>query len=190
MKNKILFTLLALSIGLFFFDQMIMNSAQTKENAPYSQAKTGIHVGEKATDLQLFTSDGELVSLSNFHGKFVFINFWASWCPPCRAEMPHIQEFFNEYKNDDFVILSVNLTHLEKNKGSAQTFIDKNQYTFPVIYDEQGDVDAIYKANTIPTSIIVDPEGVIHHRIVGPISKERLEKVFTDLQHNWVEESS
>ena len=121
------------------------------------------------------------VSLSSFNGKNVFINFWASWCPPCRAEMPHIQEFYEVHKNEDMVILSVNLTYLDKDVKTVRQFVQKNRLTFPVVYDELGKVDAVYQADTIPTSYVVDKEGIIRHRIVGPVSKERLEKIFSTL---------
>lgn len=180
MKEKIILWLLAVSVSLFFVDQY-GNISKREPSISAAQAETGIEPGQRAPDFQLKTSEGEEVSLSSFKGKHVFINFWASWCPPCRAEMPHIQKFYEEHKDQDVVVLSVNLTHVDKDMDTVHRFVEKNGITFPVVYDEKGKVDAVYKADTIPTSYVVDKEGVIRHRIVGPVSEERLEKIFSAL---------
>ncbi|MEM1503616.1 TlpA disulfide reductase family protein [Domibacillus sp. 8LH] len=184
MKEKVILLLLALSIGLFFFDQYAgkpkspinKESSQTTE-----QIKTGTEHGQKALDFGLKTRENQNIKLSDYKGKNVFVNFWASWCPPCRAEMPHIQDFYEEYKGKDVAVLSVNLTHLDKDLDTIHQFVQKNGLTFPVIYDERRIVNDLYKVNTIPTSYVVDKDGVIRERIVGPVSKERLEKLFSHL---------
>ncbi|KRG11766.1 TlpA family protein disulfide reductase [Lederbergia galactosidilytica] len=180
MKEKTLFILLTLSIGIFLYDQLTHDSDQKTEEF---NAKTdfGIQAGDQAIDFQLQTKEGKTIALSDLKGKNVFINFWASWCPPCRAEMPHIQAFYEKNKENDFVVLSVNLTHLEKNMEHAAKFVEDNQLTFPVIYDLEGTVDAIYKAQTVPTSLVINKKGQIRHRIVGPVSKERLQQLYPDL---------
>lgn len=180
MREKIILWLLVVSVGLFFVDQYGSESKR-EPTVLAGQTEVGIEPGQKAPDFQLKTSEGEEVSLSSFKGKHVFINFWATWCPPCKAEMPHIQKFYEEHKDKGVVVLSVNLTHIDKDMGTVRRFVENNGLTFPVVYDEMGKVDAVYKADTIPTSYVVDKEGIIRHRIVGPVSEERLEKIFSAL---------
>ncbi|WP_062104514.1 TlpA family protein disulfide reductase [Bacillus niameyensis] len=180
MKEKILYLLLVFSIGVFFLDQYVIG--KERSNVTTNQVDVGVQSGQKAVDFQLETRNGAKISLSDYRKKIVFINFWASWCPPCRAEMPHIQEFYEEYQDKDFEVLSVNLTNLERSVDHVEKFIDQYDMTFPVIYDLEGEVDEIYKIQTIPTSIIVDKDGIIRYRLVGPVSKERLMQIITSLE--------
>lgn len=184
MKEKVILLLLALSISLFFFDQYAgkPKSLINKESSETTERiKTGTERGQIALDFGLKTRGNQNINLSDYKGRKVFVNFWASWCPPCRAEMPHIQDFYEEYKGGNVAVLSVNLTHLDKDLDTIHQFVQKNGLTFPVIYDETGIVNDLYKVNTIPTSYVVDKDGVIRERIVGPVSKERLEKIFSNL---------
>lgn len=184
MKERVILLLLALSISLFFLDQYVITQEPEMKNRTSmsaNQADTGIEVGQKAPDFRLKTSKGEIISLSSLKGKNIFINFWASWCPPCKAEMPHVQEFYDNYKNQNIAVLSVNLTHLDRDEQTVHEFIKRNHLTFPVVYDTRGEVDEVYQANTIPTSYIIDQNGIIQHRIVGPVSTDRLKIIFSAL---------
>jgi thiol-disulfide isomerase/thioredoxin len=109
----------------------------------------------------------------------VILNFWATWCPPCKAEIHHIAEFYKE--NHQVVILAVNLTTSEKSISHVENFVKNNNLPFPVVVDTEGKVGDLYKAVTIPTSYIIDRNGVIQQRIVGPMSKETLENLISTI---------
>ncbi|MFL0504388.1 TlpA family protein disulfide reductase [Ureibacillus sp. 179-F W5.1 NHS] len=129
----------------------------------------------KAPDFEMKTLAGDTVKLSNLKGKKIFINFWATWCPPCVEEMPTIQHFYESYaKEHNVEILSVNATDLETNKEKVKQFANKHGITFPILLDEDGNTSIAYEVLTIPTSIIVNEEGIIVEQIIGPVTEELL----------------
>ncbi|MDI7741435.1 redoxin domain-containing protein [Lysinibacillus fusiformis] len=129
----------------------------------------------QAPDFELETLSGETVKLSDLKGKRVFINFWATWCTPCVEEMPTIQHFYEEYANqEDIVILAVNATDLELKLESVKQFADEYGISFPILLDEKGDVSINYEILTIPTSVIINEAGMIVERIIGPVTEEML----------------
>lgn len=138
-------------------------------------------------DFELNDLEGNKVKLSDYSGKIVFLNFWATWCPPCRAEMPHMQEIHEEY--EDVAILAVNSTSTElrggrdskKAKGQVKKFIDSEGYTFPVLLDADDEVsmtyNAIFPLTGIPTTFVIDKEGTIRYVRPGTfIDKEYIEQ--------------
>ena len=131
----------------------------------------GTEVGQKAPDFKLITSDGETVQLSDFKGKRVLLNFWASWCPPCREEMPDLERF---YQDKDAVVLAVNLTNMEMNKKTVNEFIETYGLTFPVLMDEEGQVSRLYRISPIPTTYMIDTKGIIGQRVYGPLNYEQM----------------
>ena len=122
-------------------------------------------------DFELEDLEGNLVKLSDFKGKIVFLNFWATWCPPCRDEMPHMQAFYEKYKDEDIVILAVNpnqvenqgLNNAERAEEKARKFIDEHGFTFPVLLDRDDSVWAIYQQRGIPTNYMIDKEGTVKY---------------------------
>ncbi|TFB23103.1 redoxin domain-containing protein [Filobacillus milosensis] len=135
----------------------------------------GISVGDVAPDFQLETLEGEQVKLSDFRGKKVFINFWATWCPPCRAEMPHMQDFYDKY-GDDVVVLAVNATGTETNVEKVKKFVKDYELTFPILLDRTNEVNMRFEALSLPTTYFINTEGVIQlQRKVGPMSYEEME---------------
>ena len=135
-------------------------------------------INRKAPDFELQTMEGELVKLSNYKGEKIFINFWATWCPPCVKEMPEIQHYFEELQTDDVILLSVNTTDVESNRESVQDFAELHNIHFPILLDEEGVVSAEYGIITIPTSFIVNEEGVIVEEIIGPVTEKFLSQKF------------
>ena len=118
----------------------------------------------KAEDFTLENLEGSPVSLKDFQGKVVFLNFWATWCPPCRAEMPHMEKLWQKFKEEDFVILAVDL---REGKEKVSSFVKENGYTFPVLLDSGGEVANTYGIRAIPTTYLVDPEGKIAGKALG-----------------------
>lgn len=150
-------------IGFIFY----MNQAETtpREARP--------EVGFLAPDFTLTNESGQDVTLSQFKGKPVFINLWASWCPPCKEEMPYIQEAYTKYK-DQVVFLGINETGAD-NKEEAIDFMKSNNYEMPILFDYDLAISNIYRANTIPTSFFIDKEGVIKVKHRGAMSYEQIE---------------
>lgn len=147
-----------------------------------SQKEVGIEVGEYAPDYTLTTLNGEMVSLSDFKGKKVVLNFWASWCPPCIAEMPQIQAFYQDFENKDVVVLAVNLTESEESIINVSNFIDAFGLTFPIVLDEKSKMAEIYQVRTIPTTFFLNEKGKIMQKWVGPLTYEQLELMVRELQ--------
>ncbi|OCA83377.1 cytochrome C biogenesis protein [Bacillus sp. FJAT-27225] len=139
--------------------------------------KTGVNKGDLAPDFQVQTLDGKSIRLSELRGKKVILNFWASWCPPCKAEMPHMQDFYSGTENKDIEILAVNLTDTERNSGHIKEFAKEYRLTFPVLLDEDGEVGRTYQAVTIPTSYFIDSAGIIRQKVVGPMDKEMMSEL-------------
>ena len=124
-----------------------------------------------ALNFKLKDLNGKEVSLSDFKGKKVFLNFWASWCPPCKAEMPDIENLYVETKDSDLVILTVNLG---EDKTTAKSFIDKNKYNFTVLLDLDQSTAKQYNIAAIPTSFFIDKEGNIVSTIKGGMTLEQM----------------
>lgn len=107
---------------------------------------------------------GSMMSLRDFRGKVIFLNFWASWCGPCRIEMPAMELLWQVFQDDDFVILAVDV---REEKDTVSSFIEKNDYTFPVLLDSRGKVANMYDLRAYPTSFLIDREGKVVGKAVG-----------------------
>lgn len=138
---------------------------------PTESFNEGIQIGMPAPDFVLETLDGELVRLSDYRGKKVFLNFWASWCGPCRDEAPVMQNFYETSPDDsNHEILAVNMTTKELSEDDVTTFVQKYGLSFPVVLDPNGEVEKLYQVIAYPTSYIVSAEGIITYAFKGPIS--------------------
>ena len=136
--------------------------------------------GFLAPDFTLTTLEGTRVRLSDLRGKPVLINFWASWCGPCRAEMPHIQAAFEAHTDDGLIVLGVD--QLESPPLVAR-FVNDFGLTFPIPLDSDGKVSTAYQARALPTSFFVDRDGVIRGSFIGPMTsgliKSKLETILS-----------
>lgn len=140
-------------------------------------ARNGIEIGKSAPDFTLTKLDGTNVKLSDLKGKKVILNFWATWCGPCQQEMPDMEAFYKEHK-ENVEILAVNYTPSEKGGGEEKVsnFIKEKGITFPVLLDKNIDVTTAYKVITIPTSYFIDTKGVIQDKFIGPMTQKEMEK--------------
>jgi len=119
-----------------------------------------------APDLALPQLDGAQRTLRDLRGQVVLINVWATWCPPCRAEMPAIQQAYAEYHERGFTVLAVN----QREDASAITpFLEQHGLTFPILLDSDGQASATYQASALPSSFFVDRRGVIRTVYHGPL---------------------
>ncbi|AVQ26990.1 cytochrome C biogenesis protein [Fusobacterium ulcerans] len=139
-----------------------------------------------AFDFELKDQYGNTHKLSDYKGKVVFLNFWATWCPPCREEMPHIEEIYKEYgyNKNDVVILGVaspataeNPSPQDESEEKIKAFLTKNNYTFPVVFDVKGEILRNYYINAFPTTFMIDREGNIMGYVAGGLSKENMKKI-------------
>ncbi|HDR7803627.1 MULTISPECIES: redoxin domain-containing protein [Bacillus] len=140
-------------------------------------ARNGIEIGKSAPDFTLTKLDGTNVKLSDLKGKKVILNFWATWCGPCQQEMPDMEAFYKEHK-ENVEILAVNYTPSEKGGGEEKVsnFAKEKGITFPILLDKNIDVTTAYKVITIPTSYFIDTKGVIQDKFIGPMTQKEMEK--------------
>ncbi|MDR2313289.1 MAG: TlpA family protein disulfide reductase [Spirochaetaceae bacterium] len=117
-------------------------------------------------DFSLPLLEGGNISLSALKGKVVLLNFWATWCPPCRAEMPSMETLYRRFKNRNFEILAVDFA---ERPADVQRFVRSNNYSFPVALDSSGKVSGLYGVRSIPTTYILDRDGRIIHRMAGSL---------------------
>ncbi len=137
--------------------------------------------GFLAPTFELETLDGELLSLASLRGQVVLVNLWASWCPPCRAEMPAIQALYEEYQDQGFVVLAVNMT-FQDSLSAAAAFVQEYGLTFPILLDRSGEVGRLYHMRALPSTFILDREGMIREVVVGgPMSELTLRSMVIDM---------
>ena len=129
--------------------------------------------GQAAPDIALGRFDGTTTRLSDHRGKVVFLNFWATWCPPCRMEMPHIETLYRELKDAGEVVF---LGASSEEKATITAFLQKNGYTFPIVTADQQDVAVTYRTQSIPSIFVIDREGVIRAHLVGAQTEEQMRR--------------
>jgi len=124
-----------------------------------------------AADFKLKDLEGNELSLSSLKGKKVFLNFWATWCPPCKAEMPEIEKLYQETKDSDLVIVAV---EIGEPLGTVKPFIDTNKYNFKVLLDSDQKVASQYGISSIPTSFFIDVDGNIISKKLGGMNIDQM----------------
>jgi peroxiredoxin len=124
-----------------------------------------VRVGDEAPNFRLRDLDGNVTSLSQFRGKVVLLNFWATWCGPCRVEMPAMEQLYRSFPRREFQILAVSTD----SQGEAVTrpFQQKIGLTFPILHDTDMEVGMTYGARSLPMTLMVDRQGVVRHKIFG-----------------------
>jgi len=138
----------------------------------HEQTIEGLKEGNQAPNFILQTLGGETVSLESYKGKKVVLNFWATWCTPCRAEMPDLQKYYDQHRTGDYEILAINLDH----RNDVQGFVEEMQITFPIILDTKKDVQEAYGVLNLPYTYFIDESGVIVNRHIGQITYEQFKK--------------
>lgn len=129
--------------------------------------------GFLAPAFSLSSLDGQTVSIDELRGQVILVNVWATWCPPCRAEMPAMQRVYEEYHAQGFEILAVNSTAQDA-LGNLGPFITEYELTFPILLDESGSVTRLYRVVSLPTSFFIGRDGVISEVVIGGPMDEAL----------------
>ena len=193
MKKKaigliVVLALVVIMLGTYIKDQIEASEAISGQAVSYEMSldqEEGLQKGQIAPNFTLQTLDGKTFTLAELKGKKVVLNFWASWCPPCKEEMPHLQKYYEqEAQKDNAVIVAVNITHAEREMNQVKTvqqFVDSFGLTFPIPLMEKEGVDQLYQIISIPSTFMIDTEGRIQHQIVGPLNRESLKEYVSSL---------
>lgn len=171
--NIVIIATLILGMGWIYISAVPLDQDADAIRAP--------HKGFQAPEINLQGFDGRFASLSDMRGEVVLVNFWASWCPPCRAEMPTLQKVFDDYQEKGFNILAVNST-VQDSQSDAAKFASEGGYSFDIVLDYSGEVTSSYKIEALPTSFLVDRNGIILDVFIGgplpeALLRERIEKL-------------
>jgi len=191
MKKKIFGLVLLAVLVAIVIGNMVKNNVDQAKSMDNEQlgvdltgvtAKEGLDKGDLAPDFILTTLEGEQVKLSDYRGKKVVLNFWATWCHPCRAEMPHMQNYYEDFAQEENVeILAVNLTNGDT-VSKVEEFVNDYGLTFPIPMDEEGSTGEMYEVITIPSSYIIDSSGNIQNKIQGPMDDQMLFDLLSDIE--------
>ncbi len=136
-------------------------------SSPTSAPAQGPQIGKLAPDFKLPNLDGQVVSLGDFRGKPVLLNFWASWCGPCRYEMPFLQEIYQAWSGKGLVVLTVNL---QENPSRVKEFVEEFGLSFPVLLATSQEVPLAYNIRGIPATFFIDKNGIIQDIKIGAFS--------------------
>ena len=131
-----------------------------------------------APDFTLQTPEGHQVKLSDYQGQVILLNTWATWCPPCRAEMPALEAYYREHKDDGFVVLAVNS---QESVSTVTAFITAEGFTFPVLLDPDGAVMSSYGVRSLPTSFFIDRDGTVRRVWNGQLPPAKLKEIVDPL---------
>jgi peroxiredoxin len=161
MTKQMIIRLIFLIIGLIWiFYSAVPPGSTTDGHIPAP------HPGFLAPEFSLIDSKGNNLALSDFRGKIVILNFWASWCAPCKAEMPAFQRVFIAQQSQKVIILAVNASSQDR-RDNALAFVSKNNLTFPILFDEGGSVNRLYAIRALPTTFFIDENGMIADIVIG-----------------------
>ncbi|MHA6252357.1 TlpA family protein disulfide reductase [Oceanobacillus sp. CAU 1775] len=187
MKKWIVIVVLFVAVGWVITDYIISGNSKDEMTEKMestgldndSNLETGLKSGMLAPDFELKMMDGEILRLSDLRGEKVLLNFWATWCPPCRAEMPDMQRYYDEV--GDGVIVAVNLLETETNMADVEDFLNEFNVSFPIPLDESTNITANYEAFALPTSYFINTDGTIDAMAIGALNYDMLVEQFDSM---------
>ena len=169
--------LLLLAVGVL----LVLTLGGCSNDTPQTPTPGQVAIGQPAPDFTLNDLNGQSYTLSQLRGKVVIVNFWATWCPPCRAEMPSMERLHRELSGEGLVMLAVNIE--KDGRRTVEQFLKSTPHSFPVLLDEQEVVQRRYGVNKFPESFIIRKDGVIDDKVIGAIdwAEPRTVAYFRDL---------
>lgn len=193
MGRKIVALTLLLFLGGVFVVQAVEQNTRTMEynakenisrneninsgNKQYVQeadiSSIGLSIGQKAPNITATALNGKSIDLSAYKGKKVIINFWAVWCPPCKAEIPDLVKFHKEH-HSEVEIIGVNI---ESTKSQVDDFIKQFGISYPIIMDKKESISDQYQIQPIPTTYFINEKGIIYHKQIGALSYNDLKNI-------------
>jgi peroxiredoxin len=148
--------------------------------------ETGTEPGMKAADFELPELKGDSrLALEDMEGKYVVVNMWATWCPPCREEMPDFVKFYEDYQDEGVEMVGINMTDTERNIEAVEQFVEEFKIPFYTLLDEEGIMEDKYSVYVMPSTYIIDPDGRMAMNRPGYISYEALEESFLEIRDNY-----
>lgn len=167
MPRRVLYLIILLSGFAWILASADRSGSSTSGKIPAAQQ------GFLAPGFTLKTPGGESVALSDLRGQAVLVNLWATWCPPCRAEMQAIEKIYQEYKGQGFQVLAVNMTY-QDDPFAIVPFVEREKLTFPILLDETGEMAAAYELRSLPSSYFIRRDGTIDEVVIGGPMSEAL----------------
>lgn len=140
-------------------------------NTAIQDKAKALQVGSQAPDFELVDLEGNTVRLSDYKGQGVFLNFWGTWCPPCKKEMPAMNRQYEVYKDQGVHVLSVNIAQSD---FEVKNFVDNYKLNFPVVIDKSKSVMQAYSIKPLPTTILINPDGDIERIITGEMTEQQI----------------
>ncbi|MBN2794193.1 MAG: redoxin domain-containing protein [Clostridia bacterium] len=148
----------------------------TGEETPVAETNEEIAVGKTIPAFEFTTLTGETINISDYEGKIIMLNFWATWCPYCVKEMPALEEM-NAY--DDVVVLALNA---QESKSTVEKYINENPYDFDILLDEEGYFSNLFYISSLPSTFFINEEGILLGGINGMMTKEQMESIIQDIR--------
>ena len=162
-------------------DIILENSVSTENGNLEKNNIEEEKIVEKAKDFSVTNQDGQIVKLSDYFGSPIVVNFWATWCSPCKSELPAFEELSKEY-DGKVKFMMVNLTDgYQETVEIVKEFVNANNYTFPVFFDTEYSASSAYQTNYIPETIFIDKDGNMVNKHIGAMNKETLKKYIDTL---------
>ena len=167
-RRRLIVILGGLAILVFAFGMVWLQSSKYEP----------LVVGMTAPNFSLPDLQGKTQRLTDYRGKVVFLNFWATWCKPCKEEMPSMQVLWDNLKNQDFMMLAVSMDRVTTTKD-IPSFVETLKLSFPILTDSWGQTDKRYKLMGVPETYIIDQNGVLREKVIGPRDWTRRESIET-----------
>lgn len=169
MKKWIGFVIITALIGGIIYNAV---APEKKSEFGITDIGEGLAAGQVPPQFILQNAEKQEVKLDDYKGKKIILNFWATWCQPCREEMPLFEKVAKEY--DNVVVLAINMAHQDSGREKVSQFLTAQNLTFPVVFDETGDVADAYEIVNLPGTYFIDEEGKVTSKVLGQVHEEVL----------------
>ena len=177
---------LIISGAVMIWGSMNVLNAESIENQTNISEETSAEEGIKAIDFELKDQFGKIHQLSDYKGKIVYLTFWTTWCKNCVAELPILNQLYEEYgfNEDDVAILTIASPNVgrEGDEEYIKSFIEQNGYTLPVLMDDGGMIASYYGIQAIPTNFVIKPDGTVLGYIPGRVGEETIRKLIEEVK--------